>query len=156
MWGQLVDPWQGHGLDPLRANDCGEEVAAMLLYKWRRLEESAYLVRTQMPSHAHDARTTSGDIARFLKSRGVLSDAVNTPTSQIRRLVHDQINAGLPGALLGNFVQPGYLHWICFRGAGDGYMGYNDPWWDQYRKAFWGWVLERYAGEAVLTSGVAG
>lgn len=123
----------------------------MLLYRWRRRELSAFDIRQQMPGHGHDARTTGEDIASWLRRQGVVSNAVYLEVGRIRALIHDEVGHGRPGCILGTFIMPGVLHWIVYRGAGDGQVGINDPWFDQYRKASWGWLLSRYAGQVVTT-----
>lgn len=123
----------------------------MLLMYWRSIELSAFEIRLEIPGHAHDARTTAEDISNWLRRQHIAADAVHLEARGVRTLIHDQVGHRRPGCILGEYVAPGHLHWIVYRGAGDGHVGINDPWFDQYRKASWGWLLQRYAGALVTT-----
>lgn len=127
----------------------------MLIYHYTAVELSAFEIREELGGHLQDARTTGADLAAYLHKRGVRANAIEPGTAQVRSLLHSEVYGGHPGAILGAYVAPGFLHWILYRAAGNGLVGYNDPWTDSFQIRHWGWLLARYAGQVVTTAGAS-
>src|SRR5579859_2805667 len=126
-WNQLNDPLPDGTLPSLRTQECGEEVASMMIM-WRHgVPVSADALRALLRRVDGSALTTANDVAALLRMCNVSAGAINLDTPDAKAEMRGQTAAGRPVAVLVRVPTGGY-HWLCAYSSDDTHVHYIDPW----------------------------
>lgn len=149
-WSQLNDPDVYGQADTFRTTDCGEEVAAMIVYGCLGATFTERSVREQMRGHAYYGETTAHDIAEFLRSQGLACREFYGNAGGMRDAVVPQLALGRPAAVLGYYAGPSVLHWVAPVMWMPPVARIHDPYGGLVREVDGAWLRRWYGGSAVL------
>ncbi len=154
QFGQNVNDNPGGYIDQAHASDCGEQCCAMVLYSTRGVEVPEEVIRAYIQGSPNSAygNTNAGQLARYLSGPHCHLNAESDPRPypHARDTIEAEISQGHLVIALGEWISPGYGHWMVFRGYAANGVRYNDPWFGNERGKSWSDFEGQYWGQLVL------
>jgi hypothetical protein len=138
--------------------DCGPACVVSCIEEMKGCWSADELLRLRYFGTVDDRLTTASDLVGMLQSNGIAAHARSQiDSSSAKQEIIRNWQAGRPSIVLGEWVQPGYGHWVKFVGDRNGpvvmnpYPGSNAPsTWDEFGQNFWG---EYVHVDGLITSG---
>lgn len=148
-WNQLDDPLPDGSLAVMRAQECGEECVAMAVMAVHGVPLSADAVRALLRGATGAALTDGAALVEAL----LLCNVAASTDSADRDAVQERTTSALTNRrlilLLGYWVDPSVLHWICVVAIAPGGVDVNDPWGGRRRHFSWTDLARLYGGQIV-------
>lgn len=154
QFGQNINDNPGGVIDQAHASDCGEQSCAMVLYSTRGVEVPEEVIRAYIQGSPNSGygNTTAAQLARYLSGPHCHLNAESDPRPypHARDTIEAEISQGHLVLALGEWISPGYGHWMVFRGYDTNQARYNDPWFGNERGKSWADFERQYWGQLVL------
>jgi hypothetical protein len=149
-WDQLHDPLPDGSLPPLRANECGEECVAEVVYWVHGVEVSADAIRVAAISLAGGALTNAADLVAMLARCNVHAVAAVPQTVVVEKFLLNVVMGRRLVIVLGDWVSKSVPHWVIVYNASTNGVTVSDPWggrryniaWPDFKRLYLGAVVE--------------
>jgi hypothetical protein len=146
---QLHDPLPDGSLPPLRANECGEECVAEIVYWVHGVEVAADAIRVQARGLAGGALTTAADLVSMLAASNVAARAGIQDVGSIQKFLLDVVAGKRLVIVLGNWVSAGVPHWVIVYNASSNGVTISDPWGGRRYNIAWPTFTKLYLASTV-------
>ena len=128
IWKQSGGVLPDGATDPQQWNDCGETCVAMVVAAIRGVKVEPGYIRQQLGGTARSGLTTANDLRTALLMNNVPATELSNDAAEGWRQLMAHWALACPVIVLGNWLNPGSLHWYLLRGFGAGVMKFCDPW----------------------------
>lgn len=146
---QLADPNPDGTMPTGRANECGEECAAMVVAWVHGVPMEADYLRYLLGGARRQPLTTGADLVRILALCNVRSSVGSPATGDLAAQVQKINKAGGLAIMLGAWLDPGILHWIVATASSINGCTVTDPWGGRRYNLAWSKAESLYGGTLV-------
>jgi hypothetical protein len=149
LWDQLSDPLPDGTLSAQRADECGEEACAMVIWWVHGVEVSADALRYELRGAIGSALTNAAALVQLLTRNNVMAVQQTPQTGEVEKYLLNVVNAHRLAICLGNWVSPAVPHWVVVTTASANGVTVNDPWGGRRYNIAWPDFKRLYLGSLV-------
>jgi hypothetical protein len=136
--------------DPQQYNDCGETCVVMAIAAIKGVSMEPGAIRQMLGGWARTGLTTGSDLAQALHDCNVSCAATTLGGADAFQQAKNHWAHAMPMIALGEWLDPGVLHWVVIWSWSPSFVGVIDPWTGTKRNISQGDFIRLFRGSLVV------
>jgi hypothetical protein len=138
--------------DPAQYNDCGETCVVMVIAAIKGVSMEPGAIRQMLGGWQRTGLTTGADLAQALQDCNISCAETTLGGADAFQQVKNHWGHAMPMIALGEWLNPGVLHWVLIWSWSPSFVGVIDPWTGEKRNIAQGDFIRLFRGSMVVVT----